>query len=272
MRWLLERVLRQAGHSVTVVEDGAGALARAGAEPYDLAFVDVRDAGRRRARGALAPPDLGARHGRDRDDGPRERALRGRGDAARRLRLPHQAVRQRRGAAPGRARALGARPRARGRRAPDGDPGGLGVRRARRQVGPDAGGLQDHRPDRRHRCDGPPARGVGDGQGGRRPRDPPLQPAGRQALRRRSPARPSRRRSSSPSSSDTSGARSRTPTSAASGGSSWRTAAPSTSTRWGTWAPSSSPSSCGCSRSGTSSASAVARHPRRRPGRRRDEP
>ena len=30
------------GHSVTVVEDGAGALARASGEPYDLAFVDVR--------------------------------------------------------------------------------------------------------------------------------------------------------------------------------------------------------------------------------------
>ena len=102
-----------------------------------------------------------------------------------RLRLPHQAVRQRRGAAPGRARALGARARARGRRAPDGDPGGVGVRRARRQVGPDAGGLQDHRPDRRHRRDRPPARGVGDGQGGRRARDPPLQPAGGQALRGR---------------------------------------------------------------------------------------
>jgi two-component system nitrogen regulation response regulator GlnG len=42
MRWLLERVLRQVGHSVTVVEDGAGALAQATAEPYDLAFVDVR--------------------------------------------------------------------------------------------------------------------------------------------------------------------------------------------------------------------------------------
>src|SRR5262245_45984950 len=41
MRWLLERVLRQAGHSVTVVEDGAGALAQASAEPFDLAFVDV---------------------------------------------------------------------------------------------------------------------------------------------------------------------------------------------------------------------------------------
>jgi two-component system nitrogen regulation response regulator GlnG len=42
IRWLLERLLRQAGHSVTVVEDGAAALARAAAEPYDLAFVDVR--------------------------------------------------------------------------------------------------------------------------------------------------------------------------------------------------------------------------------------
>jgi two-component system nitrogen regulation response regulator GlnG len=42
IRWLLERLLRQAGHSVTVAEDGAAALARAGAEPHDLAFVDVR--------------------------------------------------------------------------------------------------------------------------------------------------------------------------------------------------------------------------------------
>jgi len=42
IRWLLERLLQQAGHSVTVVEDGATALARAVAEPFDLAFVDVR--------------------------------------------------------------------------------------------------------------------------------------------------------------------------------------------------------------------------------------
>src|SRR5262249_24343898 len=42
MRWLLERVLRQAGHTVTVVEDGASALTLAAAEPFDLAFVDVR--------------------------------------------------------------------------------------------------------------------------------------------------------------------------------------------------------------------------------------
>jgi two-component system nitrogen regulation response regulator GlnG len=42
IRWLLERLLRQAGHSVTVAEDGPTALARASAEPHDLAFVDVR--------------------------------------------------------------------------------------------------------------------------------------------------------------------------------------------------------------------------------------
>ncbi|HSE94422.1 MAG TPA: sigma-54 dependent transcriptional regulator [Methylomirabilota bacterium] len=42
IRWLLERVLRQAGHSVTVVEDGASAVARARTEPFDLAFLDVR--------------------------------------------------------------------------------------------------------------------------------------------------------------------------------------------------------------------------------------
>jgi two-component system nitrogen regulation response regulator GlnG len=42
IRWLLERLLRQAGHSVTVVEDGVAALVRAGAESFDLAFLDVR--------------------------------------------------------------------------------------------------------------------------------------------------------------------------------------------------------------------------------------
>jgi len=42
IRWLLDRLLRQVGHSVTVAEDGGAALARAAAEPFDLAFVDVR--------------------------------------------------------------------------------------------------------------------------------------------------------------------------------------------------------------------------------------
>ena len=42
MRWLLERACAPPGYSVTVVEDGAGALAQVGAEPFDLAFVDVR--------------------------------------------------------------------------------------------------------------------------------------------------------------------------------------------------------------------------------------
>jgi two-component system, NtrC family, nitrogen regulation response regulator GlnG len=42
LRWLLERLLRQAGHAVTVVEDGPAALAAAAAERYDLAFLDIR--------------------------------------------------------------------------------------------------------------------------------------------------------------------------------------------------------------------------------------
>ena len=42
MRWLLERLLRQAGHAVTVVEDGPAALAAAAAEPFDLAILDIR--------------------------------------------------------------------------------------------------------------------------------------------------------------------------------------------------------------------------------------
>jgi two-component system, NtrC family, nitrogen regulation response regulator GlnG len=42
IRWLLERLLRQAGHAVTLVEDGRLALAAAAAEAFDLAFVDIR--------------------------------------------------------------------------------------------------------------------------------------------------------------------------------------------------------------------------------------
>jgi two-component system nitrogen regulation response regulator GlnG len=42
LRWLLDRLLRQAGHAVTVVEDGSAALAAAAAEPFDLAFLDIR--------------------------------------------------------------------------------------------------------------------------------------------------------------------------------------------------------------------------------------
>jgi two-component system nitrogen regulation response regulator GlnG len=42
IRWLLERLLRQAGHAVRVVEDGPAALAATAAEAFDLAFVDIR--------------------------------------------------------------------------------------------------------------------------------------------------------------------------------------------------------------------------------------
>jgi two-component system nitrogen regulation response regulator GlnG len=43
IRWLLERLLRQAGHAVTVVEDGPAALAAAAAPaPFDVAFLDIR--------------------------------------------------------------------------------------------------------------------------------------------------------------------------------------------------------------------------------------
>ena len=43
MRWLLERLLRQAGHAVTVVEDGPAALAAAARpDPFDVAFLDIR--------------------------------------------------------------------------------------------------------------------------------------------------------------------------------------------------------------------------------------
>jgi two-component system nitrogen regulation response regulator GlnG len=42
IRWLLERLLRQAGHAVTLVEDGQTALDAARREAFDLVFVDIR--------------------------------------------------------------------------------------------------------------------------------------------------------------------------------------------------------------------------------------
>jgi two-component system nitrogen regulation response regulator GlnG len=42
IRWLLDRLLRQAGHAVSVVEDGPAALGAAAAEPFDVAFLDIR--------------------------------------------------------------------------------------------------------------------------------------------------------------------------------------------------------------------------------------
>jgi len=42
IRWLLDRLLRQAGHAVTLVEDGEAALGAALAEPFDLVFLDIR--------------------------------------------------------------------------------------------------------------------------------------------------------------------------------------------------------------------------------------
>jgi two-component system nitrogen regulation response regulator GlnG len=42
IRWLLDRLLRQAGHAVTLAEDGEAALRAVQAEPFDLAFLDLR--------------------------------------------------------------------------------------------------------------------------------------------------------------------------------------------------------------------------------------
>ena len=42
IRWLLDRLLRGADHGVTLCEDGRAALAAATAEPFDLAFLDIR--------------------------------------------------------------------------------------------------------------------------------------------------------------------------------------------------------------------------------------
>ena len=144
-------------------------------------------------------------------------------------------------------------------RAPDGDPGGVGVRRAGRQVAPDAGGLQDHRAHRRDRRDRPPAGRVGHGQGGRGARHPPLQPASGQAVRGRllrgDPGHPPRVRAVRPRAR---GVHRRAPAPARPASSS-RTAARSSSTRSATCRRSCRRSCCAPSRSASSSASAAAR-------------
>ena len=42
MRWVLERALRREGYAVTAVADGEAALAALKAEPFSLAFLDIR--------------------------------------------------------------------------------------------------------------------------------------------------------------------------------------------------------------------------------------
>ena len=42
IRWVLERACGQRGHQVTTVDSGAAALERLGAEPFDVALVDIR--------------------------------------------------------------------------------------------------------------------------------------------------------------------------------------------------------------------------------------
>jgi two-component system, NtrC family, nitrogen regulation response regulator GlnG len=42
LRWVLEKSLRQAGYDVTAVKDGQAAIRAWGAEPFDLAFLDIR--------------------------------------------------------------------------------------------------------------------------------------------------------------------------------------------------------------------------------------
>ncbi|MBI3624862.1 MAG: nitrogen regulation protein NR(I) [Candidatus Rokubacteria bacterium] len=42
LRWVLEKGLKQTGYRVTAVKDGEAALQEAGAEPFDLIFLDIR--------------------------------------------------------------------------------------------------------------------------------------------------------------------------------------------------------------------------------------
>ena len=140
-----------------------------------------QDAGARRHGAAAQGPRRAARGRGDRDDGARHGRQRGRGDEARRVRVPPEAaVGARRAAPAGRARGRAPRPARPGRRR-------RAPRRALRPAADlrrsrDAAGRRGDREGRADLGDRAAARRERHRQGGRRPRDPRPQPARRAAV------------------------------------------------------------------------------------------
>ncbi len=99
MREMLRIVLRRDGYDVVLAENGRQAHRAPAARAGRPAAVGHPDAGRQRRRRAARRQGAEPRHRRVHDDGVRVDRHRGRGDAARRRRLLHEAVQHGRAAA-----------------------------------------------------------------------------------------------------------------------------------------------------------------------------
>ena len=185
MREILEALLKQAGYAVRIAETGEHGVRIADREPVDLAIVDVMlpdISGLKVLR-----PHPGDRPGDLRGDADRVRfgGHRGHRDQVRRVRLPDQALQERRSAQPGPERRPPA-PAGAGEPQPPRTTGAPGqIRRTGGEVAPDAGGVRADRAGGGFavECAGNRRERHREGTGGEG--DPPPQPPPQAALRHR---------------------------------------------------------------------------------------
>ena len=177
IRWVLERALRQGGLMPTTFDHADAALAALATRRPDVLITDVRMPGTEGLRlleiAATRPSGTAG----DRDDRARGPRPRGRRVSWRRLRVPAEALRHRRGRG-ARAPCLRARQRPRCGRGKRADPG-----HPRAGAG-DAGGLSRDRPALALEPLRARDRRVRHRQGARRARPAPAQPARERALHR----------------------------------------------------------------------------------------
>ena len=171
MRELLAIVLRREGYEVLLAENGRAAIETLEREPVDLLISDIKMPDMSGVDVLRAAKQRRSGHPRHHDHGVRVDRDRGRSDAARRLRLPEQAVRRRsaqdEGAREDREPAAAA-----GERAAEADARAVApvLEHHRPQRG-DARRVQDDRDRRPHQQHDPADRRVGHRQGARRAGD-----------------------------------------------------------------------------------------------------
>ena len=95
MRELLAIVLRREGYEVLLAENGRAAIDLLEREPVDLLISDIKMPDMSGVDVLRAAKKIDPRHARHHDHRVCVHRHRGRGDAARRVRLPEQAVRRR---------------------------------------------------------------------------------------------------------------------------------------------------------------------------------
>ncbi len=184
VRESLSAWLEKDGYTLATAPDGETALERVKGERWSILLVDLKMPGHRRPAGARGGAHAAARGGRRHHDRLRHGRHRGRGDEARRLRLPGQAVRPR-GAEPDDPEDRhAAGPRARERAAAQGAQARVPVPRLDQQEPRDAGGVRPGAHRRAQRVHDPDPRRERHRQGTARPRHPRREPPQPGAVRR----------------------------------------------------------------------------------------